>query len=144
MLAAAFTVVGALSGEAAARAQQNRALDGLVARCTTVNTSTLPQASLERYGVGADEDQGLLSCVVQKRTPGQAPRNVEARVSAEYHAIGQAPEAIPMREVREHDLVTYLGTYAVPGRFPLQFRVSVTVPGAGTVELELDDRTPRL
>ena len=144
-LAVAIAAVAAVSAQG--RAYQNESLDGLVARCTTVNTSTLPQASLELYGIRGSEGQGLLSCVVQRQPqdPGEPeePRNVEATVRATFHSIGQAPEPIDIREVREENLVTYLGTYPVRGRDTLVFDVEVEVEDAA-LEMSFDDRTPHI
>lgn len=134
-----------LTGQPAmARAYSNKEVDGLTVRCTTINLASLPEASRQRYGVSGGPDEGLLSCVVQAPARGSTPENVQADVHAEFHPIGQAPQPVPMREVREGDLVTYLGTYPVEGSHPLQFSVSLAVPGAGTAELTFDDPHPRL
>lgn len=133
----------ALSGPAWTRAYHSQTLDGLIARCSTINTSTLPVASLKRYDVEADADKGLLSCVVQKRDDQLEPQNVRARVEAEYHPIGQVPEPIEIRQVREQNLVTYLGTYSIRGESPLQFNVVMAVDDEA-VEMNFDDQSPQL
>jgi hypothetical protein len=136
--------LAAANGAAWARTYQTQTLDGLTVRCTTVNTSTLPQAALERYDVRQDAERGLLSCVVQRQQPGHEPENVPARVSAQYHVIGQPPDPIEIREVREQNLVTYLGTYRVRSSYPLVFQVGIAVPEVGSLQLEFDDQTPLL
>ena len=80
---------------------------------------------------------------MQKKNQGLEPENVPAEIDARYHAIGQVPESIDMREVREENLVTYLGTYAVPGAYPLQFSIAMEADGA-TVKMNFDDQSPKL
>lgn len=133
----------AVASPASARAYHSQSLDGLVARCSTVNTTTLPRESLERYGVEPDDERGLLSCVVQKQKPGLRPENVQAQVDAEYSLTGQPPREIELREVRENNLVTYLGTYPVRTEGPLVFSIELQVDDA-RVEMNFDDQSPHL
>ncbi len=141
---AAAIAVAIVAPPALARAYHSQSLDDLIARCSTVNTATLPQASLSRYGIDGNSNTGLLSCVVQKHAPGQEPENVPARVSAEYHTTGQPPEAVDIRESRgDGRFITYLGTYTLRTDGPLVFRVRIAA-GGETVEMNFDDQTPSI
>lgn len=140
LLATVFAAATLPAGSALARAYHSQSLDGLIARCSAVNTTTLPAASLKQYEVEPDPETGLLSCVVQHQMPGAEPDNVQAQVEATYHPIAQPPEAIRMREVRRGDLVTYLGTYPVRSEYPLQFNITLAVPDVGNVEMHFTDQ----
>ena len=134
------------SGSVLSRAYHSRAIDdGLTARCTTVNTSTLPQEVIERYEISGDENTGLISCVVQQSVPPAAvPQNMPADVYVEFNPIGQAPEPVAVRQVLDGDFLTYLGTYQVHGNDTLQFHVTISVDDTGTLEMNFEDQQPRL
>lgn len=132
------------AGSAAARSYQTEFLDGYIARCTTVNTSTLPEASLARYRLQADPRRGLLSCVVQEDRQELEPEMVPANVRARYRSVGRMFEEIPLREFVINDMVSYLGIYDIRTAETLQFEVMISVAGAGRMLLQFDDLNPHL
>lgn len=129
---------------AEARSYQTEYLDGHIVRCSTVNTTTLPAASLEQYGLNADPGQGLLSCVAQEDRQQLEPQNVPANVRARVRPLGQRYQEISMRELEIDGLVSYLGVYPVVSGAPLRFEVKIDVPRVGGILLEFDDLEPAL
>jgi hypothetical protein len=114
-------------------------------RCSTVNSTSLPEASLQRYAIDGDPAVGLFSCVLQRSHAQESPEHLHGDVTVHYHSIGQTPAEIPLREVLDdRDLVTYLGTYRVPDEFPLTFRVSVESDDIGSLEFTFDDNEPQI
>lgn len=127
-----------------ARAYQTELLDGLIARCSTMNTSTLPEASMQQYRIQADPRRGLISCLVQKDQQELQPENVPAHVRARYRRVGMVPEEIDMRSVEANDLISYIGTYSIGTAETLQFEVLVEVQGVGRLVMAFDDHDPAL
>lgn len=137
-LTAALTTASVAHG----RAYHTETVGDLVARCSTVNTTSLPEKSLELYGVSGSRDTGLASCVLQAQAPGNEPENRQAQVEIRYYTPGQTPRPADVREVREGDLVTYLATYPIRSEDPLQFEVTIELEGAGTSQLQFTDHQP--
>jgi hypothetical protein len=132
------------AGSAAARSYQTEYLDGYIARCSTVNTSTLPEASLAQYRLEPDPRRGLLTCLVQEDRQELEPENVSADVRARFRTVGHTFEEVSMREVVTNDLVSYLGVYDIRQAETLQFEVVISLPGAGRLRLQFDDLDPQL
>jgi hypothetical protein len=127
-----------------ARSYQTEVVGNHIARCSTVNTATLPEASLQQYRLAADPSRGLLNCMVQLDKQEFEPENVRAEVRARYRPVGRVWQEFEMREIRMNDMVSYLGTYSTRGEEALQFDVMVDAPGAGRIRLQFDDLDPRL
>lgn len=138
----AAMLLGPAAAPARASAYHTEPLNGLIARCSTIVATQLPEQSLARYEVEADRNRGLLSCVVQPRDGDAVPDNVEAELRASYRPIGQAPQPLDIRQVREGNLVTYLGTYRISGSEPIQFDVRIEVEGRAERRFRFTDRTP--
>ncbi|MFU8815341.1 MAG: DUF4426 domain-containing protein [Pseudomonadales bacterium] len=141
LMAVALCTLLALSAATTSwgRAYQTEFLDGLIARCSTVNTSTLPEASLQQYRIDADPRRGMISCVVQEEREELDPINVPAHVRARYNPVGFVPEEIDMRPVKVNDLISYIGTYDIRAAETLQFEVLIEVQGVGRLVLAFDD-----
>jgi hypothetical protein len=122
-----------------ARSYQVEYLDGHIARCSTMNTATLPEATLQQYRISADAQRGLLTCLVQEDRQELEPENVPAEVRARYRPVGHTWQEIPMQQIAINDLVSYLGVYDLQRAENLQFEVMVTVPAAGRMLLQFDD-----
>jgi hypothetical protein len=133
------------AGTAAAASYQTEYLNGHIVRCNSVNTATLPEASLEQYGLRPDPGQGLLTCLAQEEEQQLEPANVPANVRARYRPLGQAWQEISMREVEADGLVSYMGLYPVHpgGTLTLRFEVMIDVPRVGRMLLEFEDLEPR-
>jgi hypothetical protein len=127
---------------AGARSYQTEVMDGHLVRCSTVNTGTLPEASLEQYRLRPDPNRGLLTCLVQRDQV--EPENVPAEIRARYRAVGQTWEELDLREIRTNDQVSYLGIYDIRREETLQFEVMAEVPNVGRVLLQFDDLDPQL
>jgi hypothetical protein len=127
-----------------ARSYQTEIIDSHIARCSTVNTATLPEASLQQYRLEPDAGRGLLTCLIQEDRQEFEPENVSAEVRARVRPVGQVWQEIDMREVRVNDMVSYLGTYPTRGEEVLQFDVVINAPGAGRMRLQFDDLDPQL
>ena len=140
-IAAALCVLTAPT--AAARTEAVRQIGDLTAYCSTVNTAELPREALSDYGIEPDVARGLLTCQVRPRDPAGEPATVAAGVTAEVHGIGEPPRAVTMRETESDGFTSYIGTYPVHSRYPLQFTVTIDVPERAPVSLELEDHDPR-
>jgi hypothetical protein len=135
--------LSALPGSAAARSDETFEFDGIEVRCSTINSATLPEASLERYDIDGSRDRGVLSCMVYRTSGDGPPENIRASVEAAHHSIGETPRPLPMRATEANDLVTYVGTYPVESQYPIQFSIDVDVAGQPPVSMDMRDLQPR-
>jgi hypothetical protein len=141
---AMFLPLLAASGPAAARAYHTETLDGHVVRCSTVNTTSLPEATLAQYRLQSHPRRGLLTCLLQQERQELEPANVPADVRARVRPVGHVWEELSIREVVINDLVSYLGTYDIETAETLQFEVMISAAHAGQLLLRFDDLDPQI
>jgi hypothetical protein len=144
LFAATAVAIALVPATALPRAFHAEDVGDVTVRCSSVNSTSLPETSLERYDIDSDGSVGLFSCVVQRMSDDGTFEHLSAEITAQDHSIGQTPQDIPLREVLDDDLVTYLGTYAVAEEFPLTFRVSIDSEATGRVEFTFDDMKPQV
>lgn len=113
---------------------------GYTVRASTVRAQELPQRSLQTHGIASTPDTAVLNVTVQ-RGSGKALTNVRADVKAEARNLVGVVTPVPMREITENGLVSYLGVYQFLPNEVLDFRVSARPVGVDhTLELRFRDR----
>lgn len=136
-------LLATIAGPALGHSYQTEVIDGHIARCTTINTTALPEASLQEYRLERDADLGLMTCMAQKNDPGLEPQNVPIQIRARVRPVGRTWNEIDLRAIRTNGLISYLGTYSIQRAEALQFEVMVEVPGVGGTKLQFDDLEPQ-
>lgn len=137
----------ALMGRSA-MASEYRAVEqnGITVRCNTVNSQFLPEASLEKYQLQADDKRGLLSCVVQREDEQGHLVNIPASVNAQVENFYGVTSEVEMRELSIDEQsfdVSYIGGYDVLSRHELTFTIQVTPQGSNSpIVLTMTDEDP--
>ncbi|MDA3914354.1 DUF4426 domain-containing protein [Oleiagrimonas sp.] len=127
----AWTAALALLVPATALAQGVLHKGDLTIRYNALPATALPAQSASALGVKHSAGQGLLNVMVSTSEGDNAP-GVEADVSA--RALAENGTAIPvhMREIKEANGISYLGTFRIRHTGSLRFDLDVTAPGQAT------------
>jgi hypothetical protein len=136
--ALAFAVIAAT-----ANAQPHETRRGeLTLRASTVASGMIDPATAKRHGIERASDVGVLNVLVA-RSRGGVLHPVPAQVEAEAWSLSGVRQKIQMREVREEDRVTYLGSYDFLPREVIDFRISAVPlgqPATPALSLTFRDR----
>ena len=83
------------------------------------------------YELPRSRFRGLLNITVQRRTD-SGYEGVPAQVDAQAVNLSQQLKKIPVKEVREGEVVYYLGVFPITNRETLDFDVTVSPEGSQT------------
>ena len=101
---------------------------GLVLRSSTVASDRISPEAARSYGINQSPDRAVLNVVLLTTQPG-TPATLPALVSASMRSLTGRVTVIEMREVRENDRVSYMGTYVFAPREVLDFEVTAQPTG---------------
>jgi hypothetical protein len=104
---AVAVVLCSLAWSATAQPREARRGD-LVLRSSTIASTQLNPATASRHGIQPAANQAVLDVVLLR---GRQPRPIPAEVTASSRSRAGVRQEIAMREVRENDRVSYIGTY---------------------------------
>lgn len=90
-----------------------------------LRVSELPDQVLSAHELPMAPDEVLLIVAVE-----QQGENVEADVAASATNLAEQIDEIPMRELVENEMVSYMGTTDLEYREVLDFRIEIVVAGA--------------
>jgi hypothetical protein len=108
-----------------------------VVRTSTVVSTQIDAASASRHGIEPASDRAVLNVVVLGPGKGtQDSRNMPARVAVTMRRPTGNVEPVEMREVRENNMVNYLGTYQFAPREIIHFEVHAQ-PQGSTEDIKL-------
>lgn len=102
-----------------------------IARCNTVHSLTLPTSIVERYGVQANDETGVISCSLQV-DHGGPPTNVAAQISGTVTTLTGQVSPVEFKEILEEGAVSYVGTFSIEAASSLDFEVSLIDSATGT------------
>ena len=131
----AWPVLLGLLLPAAAGAQGVLHKGNVTIRYNAVPASALPAQSASQLGVEHTSGQGLLNVMVSTGQGDDAP-GVAADVNARATTGNGTPVPIHVREIREANGVSYMGTFRIRQTGTLRFDLDVTPPGAATQHIQ--------
>lgn len=102
---------------------------GVVLRSSTVASDRISPEAARSYGIDQSSDRAILN-VVLLTTQAGIPATLPALVWASTRSLTGEQRVIEMREVRENDRVSYMGTYAFEPREVIDFEVTAQPTGA--------------
>lgn len=126
-----FALVLGLLLPAAAGARGELHKGGVTIRYNALPATALPAQSAAQLGIPHRPDQGLLNVMVSTGAGADAS-GVEADIHARATAENGTPVPVHMREIKDANGVSYLGTFRIRQTGPLRFDLDVTAPGAAT------------
>ncbi len=130
----------AFSIQVAARSYVVKSFDIYTVRCSSIETSELPNAVIDGYNVlELSDDTGIVSCVLQSESAGQALSNVEGSFSGYMQNLIGHRKTLSFKPGLENSAVTYLATYERTSTSPVRFWITVSV---GEVTYEFDFQDP--
>ena len=112
---------------AAAQSHEVRVGD-IVLRSSTVASDRIDPATASRHGIEPSPHRGVLNVVVLS-DEGKAQKTLLAKVSAFTRNLAGVRTDIDLREVKENDRVSYMGTYEFAPREVLDFRIEARPAG---------------
>jgi hypothetical protein len=116
---------------------EEKRTDGYVVRANAVAGTLLPEETRRAHGI--PPDRGMLNVVVMIDDAG-LPETLPARVSAQVRDLRGRAENVEMREIRENEEVSYLGTFRFRPRETMRFDVTVEIPGRAPVHMDFQKR----
>lgn len=140
MLAGATLLAGAqdtLSGDGAVTVEQ---FGPYTVRASATQSQMLAPATAARHGIEPAADRGVLNVVVLERRADGGQVTVPALVAAsKTNLLGQSVP-IEMREIRENERVSYLGSFEFAPMRNLRFELSVQPAGSKPLLLRFEDQ----
>jgi len=110
---------------------------GRIARCNTVHSLTLPSAVIQRYGLHAADETGIISCSLQLVTD-DVPANTRALISGIARTLTGNAERLSFKEVLDQGAVSYVATFPLTAASRIDFDVEMYDPITGRrYEVEL-------
>lgn len=98
-------------------------------RSSTVASDGIDAATASRHGIDPSPHRGVLNVVVLSEDRG-GRKTLPAKVAASTRNLAGVRSDIDMREVRENDRVSYLGTYEFAPREVLDFKIEAWPAGS--------------
>jgi hypothetical protein len=80
----------------------------LVLRSSTVSSEQIASAAAARHGIEPASNRAVLNVVLMR---GKEQQTVPAEVTASIRNLAGVRQSVDMREVRENERVSYIGTY---------------------------------
>jgi hypothetical protein len=109
-------------------------------QASALRSGMLPAPAAERHGIDVAADRGVLNVVVLKEQDGKQV-TVPAEVTAIAINLLRETEPIEMREVKENDHVSYIGSFGFQPLRNLRFVINALPQGAiEPIALEFEDR----
>lgn len=118
----------ALSAGVSAQSHEVRR-EGVVLRSSTVASDRIDAATARLHGIEPSPDRAVLNVVVLSAKAGDQA-TLPAQVSASTRNLAGVRHDIEMREVRENDRVSYIGSYSFVPREVLDFEITARPTGA--------------
>lgn len=131
----AWPVLLGLLLPAAAGAQGVLHKGDVTIRYNAVPASALPAQSASQLGVEHSSGQGLLNVMVSTGK-GDDASGVVADVHARAMTGNGTAVPVRVREIKDTNGVSYLGTFRIPHTGTLRFDLDVTPPGAATQHIQ--------
>lgn len=107
----------------------------LTIRYNALPATALPASSAQQLGIRHDSHQGLLNILVTRGKDGaetSLPADIQARAMTE----NGSPVRIRVREVKDDNGISYLGTFTVRHSGTLRFDLDVTPRGAASQHIQ--------
>ncbi|RAP58547.1 DUF4426 domain-containing protein [Oleiagrimonas sp. MCCC 1A03011] len=104
-------------------------------RYNALPATALPAASAKQLGVAHDRRQGLLNVLITRGKDGtetSLPADITARAMTE----NGSPVRIRVREVKDDNGISYLGTFTIRHSGTLRFDLDVTPRGAASQHIQ--------
>lgn len=119
-----------LSAVAAGVSAQSHEVErgGVVLRSSSVASDRIDATTARLHGIEPSPDRAVLNVVLLTTQPNNPP-TLPAQVSASSINMAGVRNVIEMREVRENDRVSYMGSYAFAPREVLDFEVTALPTG---------------
>jgi hypothetical protein len=95
-----------------------------------MTAETLDPEIANLYRIQRSKLNGILTVTVVKPNPDGTPANVPARIEATARTGDTPASAIPMREIRVGEGVSYVGQFPIANLQIVDFEIQVTPPGA--------------
>lgn len=139
VLYALSTICLGFSMHIEARAYVVERFETYTVRCSSIQTSELPNSVIDRYDVREPSaDMGIVSCVIQKEDDDKALSNVEGSFTGYLQNLIGHRTTLNFRPVLENNAATYIATYERTSTSPVRFWMNVAA-GASTHEFEFQD-----
>jgi len=132
LLVAVLALAGALVA-APARAESIQAGDFTI-HANAFAANTLNPEIARRIGLERGKHRGILNVTVVKAQPGTAGTSSTALVQAQIVKPEDRQAAIPMREIRDGEAISYLGEFPVQDPTSLDFEIRVRPAGAAETQ----------
>ena len=134
-----LTLCLGFSTQVEARSYVVERFDAYTVRCSSIQTSELPNSVIDRYDVREPSaDTGIISCVLQKEDVEKALSNAEGAFTGYLQNLIGHRTSLNFRPVLENNDVTYVATYERTSTSPVRFWMTVTT-GESKHEFEFQD-----
>lgn len=113
----------------AASTGMSATVGGATMQLTTLQVSALNQAVAERYGIDRARD-GAMLLVTVRDAAGNGIDAGDLRLQAMAGTLADAPAPLELREIRNGELIDYIGIFHAAPPATVQFRITATRAGA--------------
>lgn len=127
LLLALLCLLLAAGARAQPAAMDRQVLDGYTVYYRAIKATRLPDASLERHGVGREPDNVIITVAIASHESG---RNVRADIEATATNRYQQLKTIELQPTVANDMVSYSGLVDVTLPAVLFFEIAFTPEGA--------------
>ncbi|MEM7082436.1 MAG: DUF4426 domain-containing protein [Pseudomonadota bacterium] len=100
-----------------------------VVHYNAVTTDQLPQEAARAYGLSRSKSQVLLNVVLHQKTAGSDTQSTSGKVSAKANNLTGQLKNLEMREIRDGDVVYYIGQTSISDGEYLTFKIEVLPDG---------------
>jgi hypothetical protein len=131
----AFSALTVLSFDAFTQAEARiyivESFDTYTVRCTSMQTSELPNEVIDRYEVQeSSDDTGIISCVLQEEDADMAMPNIEGTFTGYMQNLIGQRTSLHFRPILENNAVSYIATYERTSASPVRFWMTVSIDDA--------------
>lgn len=128
----AFSALTMLSFDAFTQAEARiytvERFDTYTVRCTSMQTSELPNDVIDRYELQeSSNDTGIISCVLQQEDADMTMPNIEGTFTGYMQNLIGQHTSLHFRSILENNAVSYISTYERTSASPVRFWMTVSI-----------------
>jgi hypothetical protein len=113
--------------------------DTYTIRCSSIQTSELPNEVMDKYDVREpSDDTGIISCVLQAEDADNDMRNIEGSFTGYLQNLIGHRTTLNFRAILENNAITYIANYEQTSTSPVRFWMTVST-GESKHEFEFQD-----